>query len=147
MSEYQLFQRITELSNATGWEYAIKEWILHSVWKSDIPETCLCGHSPILELCQLENKINHNTVIVGNCCVKKFIPDMKSDLILQGVKRAQDGGALNKSTIEHAYNSGWINDWERRFYLDTWRKSNLSEKQQIKRDDINHKVLSRMKER
>ncbi len=142
MSEYQLTSRLIDLSVSNTWDEAKIEWELEHVWREDEPDTCLCGHFPIIEICLLKNKKNANTAIVGNCCVKKFT-NLPSDLIFQAVKRIQDDidRAINAETIDHAHSKGWINDWERKFYLDTWRKRKLSGAQKTKRCQINSKVL------
>lgn len=71
MSEYKLTQEIIALSQAKTWDVAKLEWILHEIYEAEEPETCLCGHFPIIEICTLQNKLNSNFVTVGNCCVKK----------------------------------------------------------------------------
>jgi len=85
-------------------------------------------------------------VAVGNCCVKNFF-GLPSERIFQGVKRvrANDEKALNEPAVVHAHKSGWINDWERDFCLDTMRKRVLSPKQLAKWVEINRRVLQRMK--
>lgn len=143
MSEYQLTERLIARSVADTWDEAKLEWGLEHVWREDEPDTCLCGHFPIIEICLLRNRRNNNTAIVGNCCVKKFT-NLPSDLIFQAVKRIESDveHAINAETIHHAHEKGWINDWERKFYMDTWRKRKLSGAQHTKRVQINQKVLA-----
>jgi hypothetical protein len=83
---------------------------------------------------------------VGNCCVKKFI-GLPSDLIFQAVKRvrADQDRSLNTEAIEHAFSKDWINDWERKFYVDIMRKRNLSTKQAHIKRDINLKMMRNMR--
>ena len=121
------------------------EWTLNDVYESDEPETCLCGHFPIIELCNLRNKVNGKYATVGNCCVKKFI-GLPSDLIFQAVKRVRSDHAksLNGEAIEYAFGKGWINEWERDFYFKIMRKRNLSEKQRAKKVEINDKFVANM---
>ncbi|OIR17465.1 hypothetical protein GALL_24920 [mine drainage metagenome] len=142
LSEYQLTERLIALSVGNTWDEAKLEWGLEHVWREDEPDTCLCGHFPIIEICLLRNVRNSNTAIVGNCCVKKFT-NLPSDLIFQAVKRIESDveRALNAETIHHAHEKGWINDWERKFYMNTWRKRKLSGAQHAKRVQINQKVL------
>ena len=143
MSEYKLTSRLIDLSVKNTWDEAKLEWRLEHVWREDQPDTCLCGHFPIIEICLLRNHKNNNTTIVGNCCVKKFT-NLPSDLIFQAVKRIEDDidRAINYETISHAHEKGWINDWERKFYINTWRKRKLSESQHTTRVRINRKVLA-----
>lgn len=61
------------MSQSDIWDAARLEWNLHEVYEANEPETCLCGHYPIIEICVLKNIINSNFTNVGNCCVKKFI--------------------------------------------------------------------------
>jgi hypothetical protein len=85
-------------------------------------DTCLCGHHPIIELCVPRNRVNGGLATVGNCCVKKFI-GLPSDLIFQAGKRVSaDGGkSLNAEAVAHAFDKGWINAWERDFYMKIMR--------------------------
>ena len=132
MSQYQLkfTSEIINLSSSKTWDTAKLEWELKEIYKGSFPETCLCGHFPIVEICVLRNKTNGKEAIVGNCCVKKFIGP-RSDKIFQAVKRIQKDNkkSLNAETIQYAYHKAWINKWEKEFYLDIMRKRNLSDKQ------------------
>ena len=145
MSEYRLTHEILARSCAKNWDQAKLEWTLNDVYESDEPETCLCGHFPIIELCNLRNKVNGKYATVGNCCVKKFI-GLPSDLIFQAVKRVRSDHAksLNGEAIEYAFGKGWINEWERDFYFKIMRKRNLSEKQRAKKVEINDKFVANM---
>lgn len=147
MSEFKLTSEIIALSVSKSWDEAKLEWQLEDVSKEEEPETCLCGHHPILELCTLRNTRNQNAAVVGNCCVKKFI-GLPSEKIFQAITRVQKDWwrALNAETIDHAYRKGWITDWERTFYFDTMRKrlDGMSSKQSAKRHEINHRVLKRI---
>lgn len=148
MSEYKLTQAIINLSQSTIWDAAKLEWKLHEIYEADEPETCLCGHFPIIEICLIVNTKNSNQVAVGNCCVKKFI-GLPSDKIFQAIKRVRKDNekSLNAEAIEHAYNKGWVNDWEKDFYLDVMRKRKLTEKQLEKKIKINEKLANNMKRR
>ena len=142
MGQATLINEVLSLSVSQTWEVAKTEWILSEIYFSDEPETCLCGHFPIIELCELKNKQNENIATVGNCCVKKFI-GLPTDKIFQAVKRIRkDGGkSLNREAIKLAYSKKWINNWEFGFYEDTLRRRKLSDKQILKRKQINEKVL------
>ena len=122
------------------------EWALEEVFEADEPGTCLCGHFPIIELCILLNRLNGVRVTVGNCCVKNII-GLPSDRIFQAIKRIRrdESASLNAEAIEHAFRRGWIDDWQRKFYLDVMRKRNLTEKQLTKKLAINDLVLRNMK--
>ena len=145
MAEFKLIKEIISLSVSDTWVIAKTEWELNEIYFADEAETCLCGKVPIFELCELKNTKNNELAVVGNCCVKKFI-GLPSDKIFQAVKRVRkDGGkGLNGEAIELARSKNWINEWEYNFYVDTFRKRKLSEKQLIKRRQINEKVLFRI---
>jgi len=145
MSEYRLSAEIVARSVSQAWDEAKLEWALdHIYWEGD-PETCLCGHFPINELCILRNRKNGNEALVGNCCVKKFV-GLPSDKIFQSLKKIQkdEEKAINAETVEHAFSKGWISEWEKQFCFNTMRKRSLTDKQMAKRIQINQKVLRRI---
>ena len=147
MSEYKLASEIVLLSNASNWDEAKLEWDLFEIFESTEPETCLCGHYPIIEICDLQNKQNGNFARVGNVCVKKFL-GLPSDKIFQAVKRVRKEPALkslNAEAIEFAHRKKWLNDWERTFYLDNMRKRKLSSKQATKKREINEKIILKIR--
>ena len=142
MSEFRLATEIVARSNAQVWAQAKGEWSLADVYEADEPETCLCGHAPIIEICVLRNRVNSNLAEVGNCCVKKFM-GIDSHLIFDGLKRVQQDlqSALNEAAIDHARSKGWIDGWEDAFLFNTRRKRALSPKQMAIRMRVNQKVL------
>lgn len=145
MSQKQLAQAIVARSFASSWAQAKREWALESVYFASAPDECLCGHFPIIELCVLRNQQNGAEAIVGNVCVKKFL-GLPSDRIFNGLKRIQanTAAALNEAAIRYAHTRSWINDWEQDFYLNTWRKRELTGAQAAKRREINELVLARV---
>ncbi|MBJ6926973.1 hypothetical protein JG631_19165, partial [Vibrio cholerae] len=78
-----------------------------AISEPNVPDRSLCRHFPIIEICNLKNKINSNYATVGNCCVKKFI-GLPSDKIFQAIKRVRkdDQKSLNAEAIFHAYDKG-----------------------------------------
>lgn len=145
MPEYQLITEIINLSTAKTWDAAKLEWELKEVYEAEERDTCLCGHFPIMEICVLQNKVNGNDAIVGNCCVKKFI-GLPSDKIFQAVKRVRKDAekSLNAEAAQYAYDCRWITPWERDFYFDVMHKRNLFTKQAAKKIQINEKVMRNM---
>jgi hypothetical protein len=143
-NQFRLFKEVIALSVADNWEEAKLEWNLKQVYREDEPQTCLCGHTPIIEICVLQNRRNGNFADVGNVCVTKFL-GLESDLIFSGLRRiAKDRDkALNEAATDYAFGQGWINEWEKNFCLDTMRKRELSAKQAIKRAEINRLVLAK----
>lgn len=146
MSQYKLTEEILKRSQAQIWDIAKLEWSLYQIYEAEEPETCLCGHFPIIEICTLHNKLNGQLATVGNCCVKKFI-GLPSDLIFQAVKRVRKDNqkSLNAEAIKYAHEKGWINDWEYNFSIDTMRKRVLTGKQLQTRMKVNEKMLANMK--
>ena len=144
MPKFDLPEKITELSQSKTWDSAKREWILENIFQETSPETCLCGHFPILELCVIRNKLNNCKTIIGNCCVKKVFSEFSSDKILQSIKRIKKdiNKPLNAEAIEYAYERKWINDFEYNFSMNTTRKRVLSSKQESIRYKINKKILS-----
>ena len=127
---YRLFECITSLSTSTNREEAKKEWYLAHIEIASPEEVadneyqCLCGHKHLKELCYIKNKKNGKEVLVGNCCVKKFL-NLGSDKIFQAIKK----GRLNPALIAYAHERGIITDWEHGFLMDTVRKRRFSAKQ------------------
>ena len=80
--------------------------------------------------------------------MKRFL-GLPSAKIFQAVKRVrkEHDKALNTEAIEHAYERGWINEWERNFYEDTMKKQRraLSPSQMQKRIEVNEKMLRNMR--
>jgi len=146
VAEYRLTAEILNRSFAQTLDEAKLEWALLEVYEVDEPETCLCGHFPIIELCVLINRKNENRATVGNCCVKKFI-GLPSDKIFQAVKRIRknESKSLNAEAVQHAFERHWISEWEMNFYFDIMRRHKLSPKQAAKKSEINKLVLTRMK--
>jgi len=129
-NRFRLVTEILERSAADAWNEARHEWDLMEVYREDEPQECLCGHTPIIEICVLRNRCTGYVVTVGNVCVTKFL-GLGSNRIFEGLKRVAKNSdkALNEATTEYAHNQGWITDWERDFSLNTNRKRNLSDKQ------------------
>ena len=142
MSKYKLFKEIINLSNAQDWDTAKREWFLDIVYLSDESQTCLCGHFPIKEICIIKNLENNNSTVVGNCCVTKFF-EIRTDMIFNSLKKIKTNikNSVNKTFVEYAHKKRMLNNWEKNFYLDIWRKKFLSEKQWEKKISINKKLM------
>lgn len=143
-----LKDNILKLSRSSDWRGAVKEWRLVDVAESDIPETCLCGHFPIIEICTIKNVVTGEYAEVGNVCVKRFM-GIRSDLIFASLKKVKDdmSKSLSAKSVEFFYDKGIINDYEYKFCCNTYRKRNLSDRQLDVRMKINTKVLQDLKKR
>lgn len=144
----QLKAAILPLSHAKDWEVAKKEWKLVGVTEASEPETCPCGHTPIIDLCEITNQITGKSIEVGNVCVKRFL-GFRSDLIFASIKRIKKDiyKSIGADAAAFFYQKGVINGWEYDFQQDTMRKRNLSFGQRSKRAQINEKILASMKRR
>ena len=144
----RLSQAIRAMSKATDWETARKEWALVDIIEADEAETCLCGHHPILEICEIHNRVTGQTTEVGNVCVKRFL-GVRSDLIFTGVKRVRKDlkKSLNADCIAFFRQRGLLTDWEYGFLQDTLRTRHLTSKQLETRKQINRKVLDAISRR
>ena len=147
MSEYKLTQKIVKNSVSNSWSEAVLEWELDYIDDSEEGEECACGHNPIKEICILKNTKNKNSLLVGNCCVKKFIKNIESNKIFASKRKVEENiqNSFNESTINFAFNKKWITQRDADFYLDIWRKRSLSEKQLSWKVSINKKILKNIK--
>lgn len=138
----QLRDGILNLSRALDWEVARKEWALVHVFEVDEPETCVCGHFPIIEICTIFNRITKKHAEVGNRCVRRFL-GFRSDLIFDAIKRIRHDGtkSLNADAIAFFADRGVFNSWEYRFLQDTMRERSLTPRQRSARQELNKKVL------
>jgi hypothetical protein len=139
---WQLVEHVLCLSNAATWETARQEWEVSRTWWDETPGRCVCGHYPIFEHCELRNVENGLTTIVGNCCVKLFVSGAPKLFSGIGRIRKDPNKAPNSEVIRYAVLRGLIGDWERGFLIETERKRCLTEKQRLKRIEINQKILA-----
>ncbi|OHA79668.1 MAG: hypothetical protein A2675_03230 [Candidatus Yonathbacteria bacterium RIFCSPHIGHO2_01_FULL_51_10] len=145
MSEYKLTTELLKLSQSQKWNEAKLEWELADVEEVEEPETCLCGHFPILEVCMIENARTQQNARVGNSCVKKF--NNKSDKIFRSVAsvKKKPEKSVNSETLEFARQKGWVTTKDYEFYIDILRRRSLSEKQLAWKKSVNNKILCRIK--
>ncbi len=141
MPTYRLITEIIARSEAKTWDLAKLEWSLNVIVyaERDAPETCLCSHFPIIEICLLRNGINGNQVQVGNCCVKKFIGLLHPDKIIQSFKRIRRdiSKSLNDEALQYALARHWFCQTEYDFYFDIKRKRRLSKRQRAWKIKLN----------
>ena len=139
---FPLLNRILEKSHSKVWLEAVKEWEQVDVYEADEPETCLCGHFPIIEVCVIQNKLTKEIENVGNCCVKRFL-GLRPDMIVKSIKKIKEDISLsvNIKTLNYSFKLGYINKKDYDFYADTWRKRVLSGAQEKWRIDINKRII------
>ena len=150
MSQHRLITALLALSQSDVWREAQLEWEFATIYQGQGDDSCLCGHTPIIELCKLRNKLNANTAIVGNCCVKRFL-NMQIDQIFDAVKRIERDPrrSVNLRTLNQAISEAWITEWEYDFYKQIQKKQfgKLSPKRAAKKIEVNHKILRRIRNR
>lgn len=149
VSNFEILQReIIARSDANSWEPAKAEWALACVYWQATGGQCLCTHKPIKEICVLRNSKSEQEAIVGNCCVKRFLENISSEIIFAAVRRVNLDGAkaLNREVIKFARNLDWISAWDHKFYVNTWRKRKMTERQGNQRIRINNLILRRMRD-
>lgn len=144
MSHQILSSELIKLSQAKTWDQAKLEWEVINVHKVDEPETCLCNHYPIIEICSIKNECTGEEARVGNCCVKKFNED--SDKIFRAVARVRKDieRSLNAETLRLALKNEWILDKDYVFYFSVMRRRRLSDKQLAWKKDINRKITNKV---
>jgi len=150
MAQKTLREELTKLSKAKLWPAVVREWYLLQTYVLEHGSqgmTCLCGHNPIKEICEIRNEHTLQQAIVGNCCVKNFL-GIDSNKIFVGINKIAGVGGLaanysvmNFDLLSWADKNKWISEKEGSFYLSVMNKRILSEKQRNWITVINKKVL------
>lgn len=141
---YQLASEIIKLSVSDYWDTAKLEWTFEYAYQSEGPETCLCGHYPIKNICVIKNLKNNRQTEVGNCCINKFLGIDKGNKIFDSIKKLKDdiSKSMSAEVLEYLNEKKILTPYEYDFYTDTLRKRILSEKQLNIREKINKKLLA-----
>lgn len=141
---------ILALSSADEWQAAKREWHLVSIVQAepDEPETCLCGHHPILELCEIQNRTTGNGATVGNQCVRRFL-GLETEALFRGIRRIRkdDTKSMGPDLTVLLFERCIMTKWEYDFQNDTMRKRVLTEKQKAIRQRINQKAIAAIRRR
>lgn len=145
MNNFQkLLIEILNLSeNKKDFNKAKFEWEVYYITHSEEPDTCLCGHNPIIELCYIQNKFNLKKTLVGNCCVKHFNQDY--DWYFYNIRRLKKGERPNIQMIEYLFDKQAINEWEYKFLLNMCNKKKLTLKQRAILDNLLKIILNKLK--
>jgi hypothetical protein len=148
MGEGYNFQKLCDemisRSRADEWQQAKLEWDLEYVYTVGDEQTCLCGHHPIFQICQLRNSVNRKLAEVGNVCVHKFL-GMQSKRIFAALKRirADINKSLNPRTLEMFVGLKAISAQDEAAYLEFWRKrKHITEEQAKLRRRVNEAILA-----
>ncbi len=139
----KLSKQIIKRSLHNEWETAKNEWEFVTGYQQPNSQ-CLCGKTPIKNVCVLNNKLNGNTAKVGNCCVTKFLDISISDKIFQSIRKLKKdiNKSMNADTLEYLKDRDIINEWEYEFYKDTRLKRKPTTKQLTIRIRINETFLA-----
>ena len=135
---------ILPLSHAQDWDEARLEWELTGIEYADgCPQTCPCTHYPIFELCTISNKLTRKNIVVGNVCVQRFLNIESADIFrsLSDIADDPDGASPSLRIIEFLVCKGIVNNWEHDFLIHNRGRQRFSEKQMMKRAEINKKIL------
>jgi hypothetical protein len=140
---FKLTEEILKLSDSNYWDSAKLEWNFDYAYYSEELQTCLCGHYPIKNICVLKNKKNSRITEVGNCCVNKFLGIEDGNRIFASIKRVKEDltKSMSSEVLEYLNSKKVLSDFDYKFYSDTIRKRNLSEKQLELKKRINQKLI------
>lgn len=140
MPHAKLEERILSMSRSREWSQAILEWELAEASESAEPGTCLCGHHPIHDLCELANKATGARALLGNCCAKKFM-GLPSDALFSSLRRlrADPAKTLAEEALSHALSKGWIAPVELALYHAASRKARPTEAMMAKKLEVNRR--------
>lgn len=146
--KYELFfKNIADKSESKDWEILKKEWFLSyiRVAKSE-PKTCACGHYPIKNLCFIKNKINNNIVLVGNCCVKKFMNNIQSSNYFIALNKLKKDikSSIPILLLAELHDNNFINKDDFDFYRKIIRERRLIKFEEEFKIAINKKILENL---
>jgi len=139
-NNFILTSEVIKLSESKNWEEAKKEWKPFYIFNQP-NNTCLCSHHPITENIVMKNKTNSNEIIIGNCCIKKFWEIKDFTKYFKALKENR----INQSVINISFEKKIINEWEKNFISNLWRKKKLTEKQILKFNGIKERILKKLK--
>lgn len=141
--QFKLTEEILKLSNSEIWESAKEEWSFEYAYYSQKQQTCLCGHSPIRNICVIKNRENRNVTEVGNCCINKFLGIEDGNKIFISIKRLKEDltKSMSSEVLDYLNSKKILSSFEYDFYTDIIRKRTLTHKQVEVKKRINKKLL------
>jgi hypothetical protein len=131
---YLLPSKIINLSISKNWDDAKREWSIKEVFIQN--NNCLCGHE-IKENILIENKLNGNKAIIGNCCINKFFENKKYNKVFKALLKKK----INRLILDTSLERKIITEKEYKFACDVWRKRNLTLKQKEWINYIKEKIF------
>lgn len=129
-----------------SWKAVLQEWDLKEVYQITTSkfQTCACGHSPIKNICVMNNRITGKFIEIGNVCVQKF-GDSRLIAITNNIEKLLKGctKSINPAMAQVAYKDGVISSWQMQFTEDTCLKRDLSPKQFAQRLRVNRQIIAK----
>jgi|TARA_Y100000310_G_scaffold175913_2_gene176063 hypothetical protein len=141
----KLMEEILKMSLSSDWDEAKEEWrlVYISVLDEDL-RTCLCGHSPIKEVCEIHNTKTNKVAEVGNVCVNHFL-GIDTTSFMPALRRITKDPtkSMGEALFYFAVCKMRLSGWDQKFLQNTMsnRASSLSFKQESSRVRINKKVI------
>ena len=141
----QLIYNLGKMSTSMDYWIIKSEWQLVRIEEESLPTVCECGHSPIVNLCHIKNIKTGKTTIIGNSCIKQFLPDYQHLFTDMKKLRANKSTTISIKTIEYAFKNNFINATEYSFLNNIRNKRKLSEKQLSFKTSVNTKIFNKIK--
>lgn len=141
---YKLFEAIVKESVADDWIKAKQEWKPYDFYCVETGNvSCCCGKFPIMNICVIKHESLDKKLIVGNCCITRFMDlPISNKIFTSSTKLKKDiTKSLNIDVIHYLREINIINDYEYQFYLDRKSKRKLSDKQRMFKIKLNQKFL------
>ena len=145
MNKYEKFkEQIILNSISETYPEAINEWDEKTMYYAKEDKNCICGQKHIRDVWIIKNNINYKTLEIGSECITKLKDKKIYKKVFPGLKNIHKNieKSINKESLNIFHSLGYLNDWELNFYYDIHgKKTRLSEKQKIKKLQINKKLL------
>lgn len=147
----KLPDELIALSKGDQWPKVLEEWGLDYVdylEPDDEPETCPYHRGPMHEVCHIINYVSKNRTTVGNCCIKEFerTAFKGTHEVIAALKRIRENTELsaNKKLIKYACKKEFISKEDRDFYLEIWRKRDLTRQQMRRKVNLNERIIEQL---
>lgn len=125
-----LMAKLMAASESDTWKEAQLEWRVENLWEEE-GGSCDCGHTPITDHLEINNKRTGVSLVVGNVCVKKFFTWDEYDKIFKGIKKLRKDPSVGTPEIllRVPLFTEEFDDYRLEFLNQRRLKRNLSEKQ------------------
>lgn len=137
----EFYKQLCFYSENKDYKLAILEW--DYIYCYIQPNKCICGQA-IKNNCVIKNRLNDNTLIVGNICINKFL-EKDLSYIFKGIKQLDNDKLSNKDFIMYCLSKKYLSVYESQFLSDVNTKTKLSRKQKDFKDKIVFKLKNLIK--